>query len=455
MDDSASADQKAGGLTRQLARQALAYRAAELPADAVTVAKQCILDWFGVTLPGSTEPCARVLTEELADGGRGPCAVVGTALRLSPHDAALANGTASHALDYDDVNAKMSGHPTVAVLPAVLAIAEAEGRTGREALVAFIAGYEIACALGVQVAPSHYAKGFHATGTVGAVGAAAAAGLLMALDEDQMEFALSLAATQSAGLKAMFGSMAKPLHAGKAAANGVLAARLAARGFDAQPGGLETAQGFITNLSDEDPARPIWLPSPGGEIVNTLFKYHAACYLTHSTIDALARARDAHQLSADNVIGIDLHVAEGHLRVCNIPDPVTGLEGKFSLRHAAALVLSRTDTAAIETYTDEVSLDGRLAGLRNLVTVHGDMPPGGAVRFVLRTTSGDKIECDHNTSAVARDLDQQGRRIRDKFRSLATPVIGADASERLEGMVGRVEDISSLAEVMDAARIPA
>ncbi|WP_340267948.1 MmgE/PrpD family protein [Sphingobium mellinum] len=440
------------GLTRLLARTAIGYRDAAMPADVLTVAKQCIVDWLAVALPGAREDCARLLADELESVGEGPCTVIGRRCRLSARDAALANGVASHALDFDDVNRTMQGHPTVAIFPAALAVAEAEGKSGRDLLTAYIAGYEIACIVSAQVAPSHYAMGFHATGTIGAIGAAVAAGILLELDEMRMVHAIGVAATQSAGLKAMFGSMAKPLHAGKAAANGVFAARLAARGFTANPGVLEADQGFISTLSLEPSRSPV-IPPPGTEIVKTLFKYHAACYMTHSTIDCIARLRDQADLSADAVAAVDIHVAPGHLTACNIPDPVNGLEAKFSLRHAAALALYRRDSSALETFSDESASDPELAAMRQRVSVYGDMPAGGAARVIIQTNAGALHEADHDTGVVEGDLFRQGERVESKFLSLAVPVIGADAARRVLNGVSGLDHGVALGDLLRDVRV--
>ncbi|WP_184476004.1 MmgE/PrpD family protein [Rhizorhapis suberifaciens] len=451
MDSGNQAVQANAGLTRLLARTALDYRTAALPADALMVAKQCIMDWFAVALPGAREDCAMLLADELESVGQGPCMVIGRRCRLSAQDAALANGVASHALDFDDVNRTMQGHPTVAIFPAALAVSEAEGKSSRDLLTAYIAGYEIACIVNAQVAPSHYAMGFHATGTIGAIGAAVAAGLLLELDETQMAHAIGLAATQSAGLKAMFGSMAKPLHAGKAAANGVLAARLAARGFTAHPGALEAGQGFISTLSLE-PSRSAIIPPPGAEIVKTLFKYHAACYMTHSTIDCLAKLRDEADLSADAVAAVYIHVAPGHLAACNILDPANGLEAKFSLRHAAALALHRRNSSALETFSDEGAADPELVSMRQRVSVYGDMPAGGAVRVVVQTHDGARYEANHDTGVVEDDLLRQAKRIEAKFMSLAVPVLGADVARRLLSGVSRLDQGVALSDLLRDVR---
>src|SRR5215203_7194419 len=222
------------GLTGRLVAGVRDLRYDDLPADVIVIAKHCLLDWLGVTLAGSREPLAQMLRDEVAEqGGRPQATLIGTDARASTQQAALVNGAASHALDFDDVHLVMNGHPSVPVLPALLALAEAHDGDGRALIAAFVAGVEVECRIGALVMPGHYNAGFHATGTLGAFGAAAACAHLLALDTDQWQIALAIAGTQAGGLKAMFGTMCKPLHAGKAAANGLLAATLAARGFTA------------------------------------------------------------------------------------------------------------------------------------------------------------------------------------------------------------------------------
>ena len=436
-------------LTAKLAHHIVGYRGADLDRAALTVAKQCVLDWYGVTLAGSNEPVARILREEIATAGQGPSSIVGFNLRCSPVDAALINGATSHALDYDDVH-PLIGHPTAAVLPAVLSIAEAKGRSGMDVLRAFIAGYEAAGFVGSLVMRSHYERGFHSTATLGSFGAAAAAGLLLDLDESQMAVALGLAGTQAAGLKSMFGTMAKPFHAGRAAANGVLAARLAARGFTANPCVLEVAQGFVATQSDGDPSVDVPLPRPGSLVVQTLFKYHAACYLTHSSIEAIKLLRRQLSFSGPDVASIDIHVAPGHLSVCNIASPRSGLETKFSLRHTAALAACGRDTAAIQTYSDENALDPTLAMVRERVTVHGDRGAGRDADVMIRTSGGQTAEATFDVAIPDRDLDRQGGRLVAKFHSLADPVIGAERASMLQRQIAKLDEDHDIHVLMAA-----
>ena len=429
--------------TARLARHIQTYQSVQLDPAAITVAKQCVMDWFGVTLAGFSEEVARVLRDECAVGSIGSSLVVGSDSRCRPIDAALINGTTSHALDYDDVH-PLIGHPTAAIFPATLAIGEAVRCSGMDLLRAFIAGYETAGFIGSVVMRSHYERGFHSTATLGSFGAAAAAAVLMKLSPAQIAIALGLAGTQAAGLKSMFGTMAKPFHAGRAAANGVLAARLAARGFTANPGVLETTQGFVTTMSDGDPAAGHPLPEPGSMVVETLFKYHASCYLTHSTIEAVKQIRQRLSLQADDVESIDVHVAPGHLSVCNIPSPRTGLETKFSLRHTAALAVSGNDTAAIATFTDGHANDTALVAVRERVRVHGDRTQGRDAHVVITTRRGERADAEVDVAVPDSDLDRQQQRLAAKFSSLAVPVVGSSRADRLRNAIVRLETAPDL-----------
>src|ERR1051326_6442424 len=230
----------AAGLTQSLAARAQPWRYDQLSAEARQLVRQCVLDYVAVTLAGASEPLtAMVLAEMQEQGGAAEATVVLHGGQLPALSAALVNGTAAHALDYDDVNLAMPGHPSVAILPALLALGEATRASGADLMAAFCAGYETQCGIGLLVAPAHYDDGFHATGTIGAFGAAVACAHLMKLDAAQTAHALGIAGTQAAGLRSLFGTMCKPFHAGKAAQNGALGARLAKRGFVARQAGAE------------------------------------------------------------------------------------------------------------------------------------------------------------------------------------------------------------------------
>src|SRR3954471_15599861 len=275
MDGMVAGRTQAAELTRGLAEQASAMTYDALPEEVRALTRQCVLDYYGVALAGAGDPLVAILLDELAEaGGAAQASVIGHQARLPALSAALVNGAIGHALDYDDVNLAMPGHPSVAILPALIALAEARQSSGREVIAAFVAGYETACRIGSALRPGHYNLGFHATGTLGAFGAAAACARLLGLDAEATARALGIAGTQAAGLKSQFGTMCKPFHAGKASQNGLLAARLAARGFSSRLDTVECEQGFaLTHGPDFHPGKMLADPPGGFHILANLFKY--------------------------------------------------------------------------------------------------------------------------------------------------------------------------------------
>ena len=420
-----------GTVLEELASRWSCLSAADLPDETAEVARQCLLDWFGCALAGSREPLAEMLRLELA--GPGACTIVGTNRAASARDAALLNGAAGHALDFDDTHTLLSGHPTAPVLPAVLAVAEERDLDGAALLAAFVAGVEVECRVGALLAPDHYRAGWHATATIGTIGAAAAVAHLLRLDPRRTAHALALAATQAAGVKASFGTMAKPLHAGKAATDGLLAAALAARGFTGNPAVLEGPQGLAQAAGGVqiDRSRLERLESRW-TIRDTLFKYHAACYLTHASINA-ALALD---VSPERIASVELHVGEDLLKVCNIAEPATGLEAKFSLRATAAMALLGDDTTDMAAYRDDRMVASDLIALRDKVRVVplGDRPTTRS-KVVVTTIDGQKLQAEHDTGIPATDLGLQMARLSSKFHGLAAQVLGEEGAEHLRRAV--------------------
>jgi 2-methylcitrate dehydratase PrpD len=446
----------ADGFTAAVAARVAGLVLADLPDDVVEVARQCALDWLGVTLAGSREPAAAIALAAVCDdhpGDRG-ATVAGTPVRLPALEAALVNGTASHALDYDDVNAVMVGHPTVAVLPAVLALGETRHSTGAEAVEAFAAGYEAQCRIAAAVGATPYQRGFHATGTIGTFGAAAACARLLGLDADRTAVALGLAATQAAGIKSMFGTMAKPLHAGKACANGILAARLAAGGFTAHPAAVEAEQGFADVSGGDLDAAWAGREPPGGWFLRqNLFKYHAACFQTHSTIEGLRRLREREGFAAEDVEAVVVHANAMQLRMCAIPEPATGLETKFSLRHLAGMAVAGLDTAAVDVFTDACATDHKLVALRARVRVEPDGPARGATPVEVRLADGRTLTAAQDVSVPAGDLAAQRAALQAKFDALAVPVLGARQAARLAELAGRLDRLAGVTELLAPARV--
>jgi 2-methylcitrate dehydratase PrpD len=438
-------------LTSALAERVSALRLADLPGAALTVAKQCLLDWLGVTLAARGEPLVRILLEELAPSDEpGGVAVLGHGRRARLLDAVLINGAMGHALDFDDVIMPM-GHPTVPVAPVVFALAEAQAASGAEALIAFIAGVEAECRIARLLGPSHYARGWHTTATTGTFGAAAAAARLLGVEGEALTHAFGLAGTQAAGLKSCFGTMSKPLHPGKAAQNGLLAARLAARGFTSDTDILASPQGFTaTQSTTADPAAALAERSAPW-VTEALFKYHAACYLTHDSIEAANQLRLEERLAPDDIAAVKVKVPSGHLGVCNIQAPATGLECKFSLRMTTALALSGEDTFQEALFSDATANRPDLVALRERVTIDPTQVGRGCV-VTVRTTDGRTLARTGDVSQPLRDLEAQQAKLERKFRHLAGPALTEARADEVIGLCGRLETLPSLAPLIEACR---
>lgn len=420
-----------------------------LDARAATVGKQCLLDWLGVSLAARREPLVDVLIEEFAGGGAGPqCALVGRGRRAPLHEAVLINGAMGHALDFDDVLAVM-GHPTVPVAPVAFGLGEAMGKSGAAVLTALVVGVEAEARVGVLLGPSHYAKGWHGTATFGTFGAAVAAASLLDLDQARLLHAFGLAGTQAAGLKSVFGTMSKPLHAGKAAQSGLLAARLAARGFTSDTAILDDPQGFAATQSTTiDPAAALQ-PRDAPHVTDTLFKYHAACYLTHNTIEAASALRALDGVTPDQVERVSIEVQPMHLGVCDIAAPATGLETKFSLRMTCALALSGEDTFDDRLYSDETAARPDLAALCRRSRVEGTasgLP--STVTVVLK--DGRVLSRTANVAEPERDLEAQQARLERKFRHLTREILQPAAADDVIGFCRTLEAQHDLGALIGA-----
>jgi 2-methylcitrate dehydratase PrpD len=444
---------KATDLTRALAEQASAVSYDALPETVRALAQQCVLDYLGVALAGADDPLVAILLDELSEaGGAAQASVIGHHPRLPVLSAALVNGAIGHALDYDDVNLAMPGHPSVAILPGLLALAEERKSSGREIIAAFVAGYETACRIGMALRPGHYNLGFHATGTVGVFGAAAACARLLGLDTQATAQALGIAGTQAAGLKSQFGTMCKPFHAGKASQNGLLAARLAARGFSSRPDLLECEQGFaLTHGPDFRPEAALATPPNGFHIFANLFKYHAACYLTHGPIECARSVREAHGVKPEQIARITLRIDKSCERVCNIPAPSDGLEAKFSLRQTVAMALSGIDTARLDTYSAATATDPALVALREKVALDfQDDWPQAAAEIEVALGDGRVLRASHDAGIPCADIAGQGARLAAKFDALAGPVVGPARARELREMISgldRLADAGALARL--------
>ncbi|CAG2151903.1 MmgE/PrpD family protein [Cupriavidus numazuensis] len=419
----------ASGITARAASLAV-DASLRFPAAALDIARLSVYDCLAVAIAGAQEPVSRAVRELVrSEAGAPQASAFGLAQRVPARAAALLNGAVAHALDYDDTHFDFVGHPSVAVLPAALAVAERQQANGRALLEAFLVGVEVTCRVGGWLGRPHYNAGFHQTATSGAFGAAAAAARLLGLDAERASHALGLAATRASGLKCQFGTMAKPFHAGMAASTGVEAAMLAAQGFVARPDAIECAGGFAATHGApqgcmEDPFAG--LPE-AFRFVDVQHKFHACCHGTHPALEALKTLCARHGLQAGDIGTVSLAIAPQWLPVCCIPEPVTGLEAKFSLSLTAAMVLAGVDTAALASFSDANCHATTLTELARRVEIHPDPAIADtACRATIVTKSGVSLDCSVELSDPMPYATRAA-----KLRGKAEALLGAQPAQAL------------------------
>src|SRR5438034_7604441 len=341
-------------LPQELGRCAAGLTFEALPAEAVEIARTGFIDTIATMIAGAHDPAPQLLRRGLAPAP-GSASLYFSGETSTAPEAAWINGTAGHALDYDDVGCR--GHVSTVLVPAILAEAETLGLGGREMFAAYVAGYETWAELARRDPGHHHVKGWHPTGIFGAIGAAAACAALRRLSGEQTTAALALSASQAGGIMANFGTMTKPFHAGRAAHAGLVSARLAELGFTASSDALEHPQGFLSAVSPEGKAdRDGPCPAFGEEwhIVRQRLskKKYPACYCTHRALDGILDLLAQHPLKPADIAQITVSLSQTHSLILRNHSPQTGLEGKFSMEFAmAAAVVSRR--AGLGEYTDE------------------------------------------------------------------------------------------------------
>ena len=393
-------------------------------------AVRCLVDWLGCTLAGSATPESgrvRAAIRAMDPDGSRAAGIVGTRERSSAGQAALANGIAAHVLDFDDTfnPDRTTIHGSAPLWPAIAAAGELAPVTGKLAVEAFVAGFEVQTRVAIAAGPGHYDVGWHVTGTVGHIGAAVATARLLGLSPEQTLAALGTGATQSAGMKVVYGSMGKSLHAGKAAMDGLLSGFLARDGFTSATEPIEGHRGFLHLFSpDPSPERAVeglgdvwYLPRDG-------FKPYACGSLTHPPAQALLELRSEHGLTAADVASIDAYVHDYVKTTTGLPEPRTGLEGKFSIYHVLAVALA-DGAAFLDQFTDERVADPELARLRKQVHVYTDPTQNkDSARVVLTLRDGRTARAPRRPqSGHARQPDDRSA-ARGQVRRIGAPVLG-------------------------------
>lgn len=361
--------------TVDLAEAICSVRPGSLPVEARRLAQLAIMDTIGVGLAGSTEEATRIARQvALAQGGIPAAALWGTADRTGPLDAALVNGVAAHVLDLDDTNRSMRGHPSVPLVPALLALAEERRLPGRAVVDAYIVGFEVECKLGSLMNLEHYERGWHTTSTLGTLGVAAAAGWLIGLDPKRATSALAIASSMSSGLVRNFGSMTKPLHVGHAARSGLLAALLAEGGFTGRAEVMEWQDGFVEIFSGRSGSdlsgmvkrfgRPWDVLDPG-----IAFKLYPSCSLTHPPLDAAIELVRQHTIRPDQIESVTCYGNYRCPMVLMYRTPQDSLQAKFSMEYALAAAFC-DGRAGIDQFSDARVRQPDVQALQRRVEFH-------------------------------------------------------------------------------------
>ncbi|HEX3383308.1 MAG TPA: MmgE/PrpD family protein [Paraburkholderia sp.] len=453
-------------MARWLGDRIAALRFEDLPPAALRWARIGIIDTVGVTLAGASEPCAR-LAHAVTAPSTGAALVFGRRERMKPSDAAFVNGTAAHALDFDDCSNTLGGHPSAPVLPALFALAEHVHASGREFVSAYVAGFETQARLAHAVNFHHYDKGWHPTSTLGVFGACAAASRLMRLDASRTAMALSIAASFASGVKANFGTMTKPLHVGHASRNGLIAAQLAREGFTSSEDAFEHRQGFFNVYNgagnfDAAAATRAWadpfdIVEPGIAI-----KQYPCCGSTHPAIDAMLMLVAEHGLTPELVERVISRTHPRRLQHTNRPQPKSALHLKFSVQYCVARALAQ-GRVVLSDFEWDAYADPSIQAVMKKVTAEPDpladqQPDHFGAEVVVELRDGRRV-----SKRVARAAGRTSanplpdERIEAKFLDCAAHALTNDASERALAalwQVERIEDISAFTSQIEAGLKP-
>jgi 2-methylcitrate dehydratase PrpD len=450
--------ERATGLTDKLADFAARLRFADLPPEVVHEAKRALIDHIGVAMAAAEHPAVdSMLRVSQRAVGAGSHTVIGRTDTTAMAFAALINGFAAHLLDYDDTfnPGDTTVHGSAPVWPAIFTLAEREPVSGADALAAFVAGFETECRVGRAAGDAHYEIGWHVTGTVGHLGAAAAAGRVLGLTPSVLGQALGSAGTQSAGLKAVYGSDGKALHAGKAAMDGLLAAIMADEGITSCADIIEGTRGFLAVMST-DPAPDKLVDELGAQwnLLANGYKAYPSGSLTHPAVDAVLALRSEYGFRARDVTAVRAMVNSKAATVTGKVNPRTGLEAKFSITHAIAVAL--TTRPRLDDFTDAAATNAEISALRELVDVRADDGVGKrAAELTVDLANGREVtwRVDNNTGTPENPMTD--RELAAKFTDNTAPRIGAAQAARLLAACWNAESVEDFSELVHMTGIRA
>jgi len=424
----------------------------DIPDDVRREGLRALVNYTGCALGGSPDPAVNIAMRAFSPFfGPATASILGRHERVDPLHAALMNGISSHVYDYDDTTPKNYIHPSSPVASALFAYASANRVSGRDFVHAFILGFEAESRIGNSVYPAHYDVGWHITGTAGVFGAAVAIGKLIGLSEQQMIWAIGLAATQAAGLREMFGSMAKSLHPGRAAQNGYASALLAQAGFTAGEHGLEGPRGFAAvQAAKYDLSKITAGLGVDFDLRANTYKPFPCGIVNHPTIDGAIQIHREHKPPPESIRAVRLRVAPLVLDLCNQQNITRGLQGKFSVYHGAAIGLVR-GKAGIQEYTDEAVNDPAIKRVRENASAVGDPSlTEDQANIEVELTTGEMLSrfVEQSLGNIHRPLTNQ--QLDEKFRDQAALALPAQQVERVIDLCWRIDQLADVNELVQA-----
>jgi len=420
-------------VTQEIAQYVASQNPGCLTADVRHEAGRALLNFFGCAIGASrhaTIEAALAAVKPFAGAAQSP--VFGRRDRLDALNAAMVNGTSSHVFDFDDTLLSCSLHPSGPVAAAQLALLGHRPASGADFVLAFVLGVEVEARIAEAIHARHFPAGWHTTGTVGVIGAAVACGRMLGLDAARLVNAIAIASTQASGIRAAFGSMCKPFHVGHAAQSGLTAALMAERGFTGSPQALQGPRGFaeVLGLGSSLDAVPDQLGN-GFALMSNSSKPYACGLVLHPVIDGCIAVREASRFLPSQVERVDIQVDPSVLDLTGKEDPRTGLEGKFSVYHAAAVALLRGDGNEDE-FSDAIVRDSTVASLRKRVVPVASpeiAKDAAVVRVTLKDGTVHAHTVFHATGSI--DFPMSDAQIVRKFRKLSGSALSEAAMDRL------------------------
>jgi 2-methylcitrate dehydratase PrpD len=443
------------GFTEMLADYILSSSQESFSSEHYEHARLAFMDWLSVSVVASQEPVTlRVLNQALTNGGNPHASLIAHPYKVSASQAAMVNGTLSHAFDYDDTLLQYMGHPTATIMPAVAAMAEWRNLSGKQLLAAYLVGLQVGCYIAAAIGPQHYHAGFHGTATVGRHGATAACSYLMGLSKQQIIYAFGIAGTETSGLRRSFGTMAKPYHAGIAAQGGVDAAMLAADGFESGEAIFEGSFGVFQAMHGQANEVDIHTFSDKHPVEMLSPKIHAACHCTHAPIEVIQAVAGERNLTADDIESVQVYCSQISLDNANKTSPRTGLESKFSINYSMANALIRQDTGLLG-YTDDKVMEPEVRALMDRIKVdvddaHRDADLKTTCHFTLK--SGELISRTLDPVEEPPGLVQKLDQVGGKFDNLCGMVYGASKVKALRDQVENLVDESDIGSIIQATQ---